>query len=114
MDGNIMGQLSIEVARQILSHPEYNINICIETGTRNGMSSQVWANLLSEVHTIEVRKSAYLKAKKLNSLKNIYFYLGDSSKVLPDLIKNFHQPVLLPSLPLVRCLRVRRKFYDNP
>ena len=89
-----MGELTIEAARHILSRPGYKPEVCIETGTRNGNSAKVWATLLSEVHTIEIRKEPYLKAIKNNTLKNIHFYHGDSSKVLPKLIKRFQQPVL--------------------
>jgi len=90
-----MGQITAEIVRKILFNIEYKPKICLETGTRNGSSAKVWAGFFDEVHTIEVRKSAYLKAKKSNSLKNIHFYLGDSSQVLSKLIKRFnHQPVL--------------------
>lgn len=65
----------------------FNIDVFIETGTYLGETALHAAQVFDKVHTIELSKHFFSKAvKKLRSSKNVKVHLGDSSKVLKDLL----------------------------
>lgn len=81
----------------------------LEVGTGSGYQAAVISKLAKEVHTVEIKKNLYLKAKKTlkdRGYENVYVYLGDAStglkekspydKILvtaaaPELIGELHQ-----------------------
>jgi hypothetical protein len=65
--------------------------VFVETGTHYGNTVINMSKSFNEIHTIELSESFYLRAKnKFINDKNINLYLGDSSQVLPEIIKKIH------------------------
>jgi hypothetical protein len=63
-------------------------NIFVETGTNAGFTVDNMKSHFKEVHTIELSEPYYDSAvNKFKSDENVKLYLGDSAKVLPDLVK---------------------------
>ena len=63
--------------------------IFVETGTHFGNTVMNMSKSFDEIHTIELSESFYRRAKdKFINDRNINLYLGDSSHVLPEIIKN--------------------------
>jgi hypothetical protein len=73
----------------------FNIKVFVETGTGCGNSTRRAASLFENVHSIELYKPAYLKAREvLKNYKNVQLYLGDSIKILPYILRNQHEQIL--------------------
>lgn len=73
---------------------KYTIDIAVETGTFLGGTTQCFANLFREVHTIEISEQYMKRAQaRLKGLQNIHFHLGSSDlvlqRILPDMIQEF-------------------------
>ena len=63
--------------------------IFVETGTHFGNTVMNMSKSFDEIHTIELSESFYRRAKdKFIHDRNINLYLGDSSHVWPEIIKN--------------------------
>jgi protein-L-isoaspartate O-methyltransferase len=68
---------------------DLNIKTFIETGTYLGETTLKASEIFDEVHSIELSKSLYDKAKTLFKNKiNIKLYYGDSKNILPIISKN--------------------------
>ena len=66
---------------------KFNITRVIETGTFLGWSTQVFANIVSTVDTIEINTEYVTKAKQnLQNFSNVNVHLGDSVSMLDQLI----------------------------
>ncbi|MBI2196495.1 hypothetical protein HYU45_02665 [Candidatus Daviesbacteria bacterium] len=73
----------------------YKTPICIETGTYLGMMVKAVKNNFSKIYTIELDKKLFKNAKrKFAHLKQVKVINGDSSKILPRLLKKINQPAL--------------------
>ncbi len=70
-------------------YPEYKgINILVETGTFGGDVPWFECHLFKEVHTIEIDKNLYEKAKmRLKNKSNIFCWYGDSAEILSEVLR---------------------------
>lgn len=76
-------------------HSDYaGIKILIETGTYHGNTIFHLAPFFDTLYTIEIKKELYEENLRKHS-SNIKFYLGDSTKVLPVILKDINQPIIL-------------------
>lgn len=65
----------------------FNIEIFVESGTYHGSTSAKAAQIFKEVHTIELIKEIYAKAKeRFKNSKNVILYHGDSGQLLPQIL----------------------------
>jgi hypothetical protein len=65
-----------------------NAETIVETGTYMGDSTIKMSRYFKQVHTIELGKELYEKAKtRFSKKKNIYLHQGDSAKLLPSIVK---------------------------
>jgi hypothetical protein len=71
--------------------------ICfLETGTYLGDTTEIAAKHFPFVHTIELGKDLFEKAKKrFSKKKNISLYLGDSSELLPSILKQIKDKAVI-------------------
>ena len=66
---------------------KFSIDILVETGTYLGRMINAVKGFFSEIYSIELDNSLFIKAKKrFINIKNIHIIQGDSSKVLPELL----------------------------
>lgn len=74
---------------------KYNLTFFIETGTYLGVMINAVKNNFSKIYTIEIDTKLYKKAKqKFAKYKYIKILHGDSSKILPGLLKKINKPSL--------------------
>lgn len=74
---------------------KYKLQIFIETGTYLGTTVDAAKNVFSKVYSIELDRKLYQRAKKkFSKYKNIQIIHGDSSIILPKLLKKMDQPCL--------------------
>lgn len=74
---------------------KYSIKNFIETGTYLGSMVDASRDIFDKIYTIELDKILYKRAKKkFAKLKHISVFLGDSSLVLPTILKKIENPVL--------------------
>ena len=74
---------------------KFSVDILIETGTYLGWMPFTTRNVFKQIYSIELDNYLYIKAKKrLSDISNIHILQGDSSKILPDLLKLVTQPCL--------------------
>lgn len=67
----------------------FKADVFIESGTFFGTSAGRAALFFKEVHTMELSPSLYQEAQqRLNKYQNVHTYCGDSSKLLPEILKN--------------------------
>ena len=60
--------------------------VFVETGTFEGATAALAASRVAEVHTVELSEEFYRRAReRLNELKSVHIYHGDSAAVLKDL-----------------------------
>ena len=85
LNGVESGGLPVGIVKALLSAAP--IPYFVETGTAGGTS--VWAAtfLFDKCYTIEIKEDAYNDNKKDHGNSKITHYLGDSVKVLPEIIK---------------------------
>lgn len=78
----------------VRSHVErYRTPIFVETGTYLGsMVEYIAATTGAKCHTIEIDEATYHRAQKILSGRKIELLLGDSGKVLPELLKRIDRP----------------------
>ena len=68
----------------------------IETGTYLGDGIKSVLNNYENIHSIELSEKWYdYNVKQFQNNKNVKMYLGDSKKVLPELLNNIHEPVTI-------------------
>lgn len=74
---------------------KYKLQIFIETGTYLGTTVSATKSIFSRIYSIELDKKLYERAKnKFNKFKNIQIIHGDSSTILPNLLKKMNKPCL--------------------
>ncbi len=81
----------MSLGNEFLSHLKgvFNTNVFIETGTWKGDTTLSASKLFTDVHSIELGKKIYEKARKrFAKIKNVKLYLGDSKDLMPTMIEN--------------------------
>ena len=74
---------------------KYNLQILIETGTYLGTTVDATKNVFLKIYSIELDRRLYQRAKnKFSKFKNIQIIQGDSSIILPKLLKKIKVPCL--------------------
>ena len=74
---------------------KYGLQILIETGTYLGTTVNATKNVFSKVYSIELDRKLYERAKnKFKKFKSIQIIRGDSSIILPQLLKKIDKPCL--------------------
>lgn len=74
---------------------KYGSRIFIETGTYLGMMVNAMKKIFPTIYTIELDNKLYKNAKrKFANQRHIKVIKGDSSKILPNLLKNINKPAL--------------------
>jgi len=70
-------------------------NVFIETGTAFGNTVYGMIPYFKEIHSIELNPDFYKFAcYNLKNYKNVNLHLGDSSKILPDVLKNINENII--------------------
>ena len=68
----------------------------IETGTYLGDGIKHVLNDYKIIHSIELSEKWYhYNVKQFKNNNNVKMYLGDSKKILPELLKTIHEPVTI-------------------
>ena len=71
-------------------------NHYIETGTYLGDGIKSVLNNYENVHSIELSEKWYLhNVEQFKNNSNVKMYLGDSKKVLPELLNNINEPITI-------------------
>jgi hypothetical protein len=74
---------------------KYQINILIETGTYLGDMVEAQRNNFSKIISIEISESLQKKAtKRFSKYKHIKILHGDSSNILPVIMKDIQKPAI--------------------
>lgn len=74
---------------------KYSIKNFIETGTYLGSMIDSTKDIFDKIYTIELNKALYKRAKKkFINYKHISVLFGNSSKLLPNVLKKINNPVL--------------------
>lgn len=74
---------------------KYSIRTFIETGTYLGSMIDNVKNIFDKIYSIELDKLLYKRArKKFAGSNHISLYLGDSSQLLPTILKKIDEPTL--------------------
>lgn len=94
-----MRHLSYENIKNIqkLYPPLKNYNNFIETGTYMGGTIIPLSKYYKQLYTIEINPNAYIHSKNLakqSKISNINFYLGDSSKIITEIIPELDGPTI--------------------
>lgn len=67
--------------------------IFVETGTYLGETTDVAKDMFETVHTVEIKKELFERAKlKFSNNLNVVCHLGDSSILLEDICKSLNKP----------------------
>lgn len=73
----------------------YSFKTLVETGTYLGVMINANKNYFKEIFTIELNKKLYERAKrKFAKFKHIKVIQGDSTKILPDILREIKSPAL--------------------
>ncbi|MFH1352731.1 MAG: hypothetical protein ABIH68_04055 [bacterium] len=73
----------------------FNLSTLIETGTYLGDMIRATGNCFDRIFSVELNETLYEKAKKkFSKFSHIRIIKGNSSKVLPDLLRSISQPCL--------------------
>jgi len=70
-------------------------DVFIETGTHYGGTLSQMQDYFEEVHTIELSEKLYNITSEKYKKDNTIFHLGDSSKVLPQILPSIDKPTIL-------------------
>jgi hypothetical protein len=74
---------------------KYKNNILIETGTFMGDMASAMSPYFKEIYTIELSEDLYKKtSEELSCISNINFLHGDSTYILPEILKNINEPAI--------------------
>ena len=65
-----------------------NFNVFIETGTGDGNTIKNVQPYFEDVYTIEIKENLYKKFNENNLYENVKSYLGDSVKIIPEILSN--------------------------
>lgn len=86
-------EIQFYINKNILPSKEFNV--FVETGTFIGETLQNVNSYFEEVHSIELSENFYVTAvNNFKKHKNIYLHFGDSSKVLPEVIKHIQKDTI--------------------
>jgi len=89
-----MPSLTLEHYNSILNGSEFkneNFMFFVETGTNAGFTVNNMIPRFKEIHSIELSEEYYKSAcEKFKTNKNVKLHLGDSSKVLKNIIHTFN------------------------
>lgn len=71
-------------------------NIYIETGTYLGNGIKDVLNNYNFIYSIELSKKFYnYNVNQFKNNNNVRIYLGDSKKILPELLDNINEPITI-------------------
>jgi len=74
---------------------KFRIRVFIETGTYHGAMVEAMRNQFRVIHFIEIYKPLYEEnVKKFSKYKHIFLHLGDSTHVLPKIMKDIREPAI--------------------
>lgn len=73
---------------------QYETPVLIETGTYLGVMVIAMLNHFRTIHTIELDSQLFREVQKKITASHVHFYHGDSSAVLPSILKKIDQPCL--------------------
>jgi len=73
---------------------ENNLKVFVETGTKGGTTLKNLKNNFKEMHSVEIIEKSYKRVNSQIKDKHIHLYLGDSAKVLPEILKKIKEPTL--------------------
>lgn len=74
---------------------EYSLTTFVETGTFKGTTTEIASKIFDKVYTIELSEGLYAAAKeKFKDTHSVTCLLGDSSEILPELIKSIAEDTL--------------------
>ena len=75
---------------------DWHIDILIETGTNNGDTPITLKHQFKMIHTIELEPTLYRTARaRLSNLKHVHCHEGDSTEVLPQILKRLNEPAVI-------------------
>lgn len=81
----------------VIKHFQKNneINILVETGTFRGDMVQAQLNNFQQIYSIELGETLWKKAvKRFKKYKHVKILLGDSGKVLAEILTNINEKIL--------------------
>jgi len=91
------GSLTESELKEYMKYLPILFKYFIEGGTYKADSTKVASRLFEQVHTVEIAEDLYTQAKE-NCTKegytNITFYLGDTVKIFPEIIKKVDGPAV--------------------
>jgi hypothetical protein len=74
---------------------KYNLHTLIETGTYLGEMIEATKDCFTKIVSIELAQKLYERAiTKFRESSHIQLYLGDSAKVLPEILSGINEPCL--------------------
>jgi hypothetical protein len=74
---------------------KFGLDVLVETGTYMGDTIDILKSSFSEIYSIELDEKLFKRAKKLfKDFPGIKIIQGDSTVILPKLIKKYNKPVL--------------------
>lgn len=75
---------------------DWHVDILIETGTNNGDTPITLKHQFKMIHTIELEPTLYRTARaRLSNLKHVHCHEGDSTEVLPQILKRLNEPAVI-------------------
>lgn len=93
-DPTITSEARIEVIRSYAQAHPY-VKTFVETGSADGDTCAAVKPYFDHLHTIEIVPSVYENTKKrLDRLGNVDCYLGDSTHILPAILRKVNAPCL--------------------
>lgn len=74
---------------------QYHPDILVETGTYMGDMVEAQKRYFNKVYSIELGQELFLKAKeRFKTDQHVFIRQGDSGQVLPEILKEIHEPAL--------------------
>ena len=74
----------------------HKTNHYIETGTYLGDGVKCVLHNYEQIHSIELSKKWYdHNVEQFKNAHNVKMYLGDSKKILPEILDNIHEPITI-------------------
>lgn len=78
----------------LTNNKQQKTNVYIETGAYLGEGIKTVLNSYDTIYSIELsEKWFHYNVEQFKNNSNVHMILGDSKKILPELIKNIHEPV---------------------
>jgi len=73
---------------------KFGIKTIIETGTWKGRTAQLMSTMADTVYTIEIDEEVYNTTNFLDDIPNVHRLLGDSPKVMDEILAKVTHPTL--------------------